>query len=126
MHLLMYFTHWINTHVNQPEQPSSQITETHARWIFALLSCIESDISANDMSLLRCLARAAITLLKYLTKQRSQMKNVSSIQGGDDLGRQGDCGLMRESSCWMVICAVVGVWGQHDLWMEAEAMLAGL
>jgi hypothetical protein len=119
MHLLMYFTHWINTHVNQPEEPSSQITETHARWIFVLLSCIESDISANDMSLLRCLARAAMALLKHHTKQRSQMKNVSSIQGGDH-------GLMRESSCWMVICAVVGVWGQHDLWMEAEAMLASL
>jgi len=119
LHLLMYFTYWINFH-NKDPGPSSQITENHARWIFALLSRIEDYISADDMSLLRNLARASLALLKQIMQRRSQVENSEQDPTNTTNGH------MSESSCWMIITAVVGVWGQHDLWMDAEAMLASL
>jgi len=30
---------------------------------------------------------------------------------------------MSEVSCWMTISAVVGIWGQRDLWDDAEEAL---
>src|ERR1700733_7803407 len=59
LHLLMYFAHWFNLYLQQPD-PTSLPLEAHARWIFALLSKVEDHISADDMSLLRNLARACL------------------------------------------------------------------
>lgn len=109
MRLLMYFTHWMKVHVQTPKCPSSLFTDTHMRWIFALLLRVEDSISADDMSLLRNLARAALTLLKELIQQQ-------------DAGTPRSVSL-SETSCWLVFSAVVGVWSQWDLWMDAEAML---
>jgi hypothetical protein len=30
---------------------------------------------------------------------------------------------MGETACWMIVAAVTGVWGQKDLWMDAEETL---
>lgn len=32
--------------------------------------------------------------------------------------------MIDETSCWMAITAIIGVWGQTDLWMDAESMLS--
>jgi len=126
LHLLMYFSHWINTQLEQPENPPFRMTETHARWIFVLLSRIEDFISADDMSLLRNLARSCLAFLKEL--MRTQTTHADSetpqVTGGEDTGVHKT--YMSERSCWFIITAVAGVWGQRDLWMDAEAMLAGL
>lgn len=39
---------------------------------------------------------------------------------------QDDTVVMRESSLWIIISAVTGVWGQRDLWADAEEMLRSL
>jgi Survival motor neuron (SMN) interacting protein 1 (SIP1) len=117
VHLLMYFTHWINVHVQKPEDISSQISDTHARWMFALLSRVEDSISADDMSLLRNLARAVLDILK----QRRSLPTDSVLAVN-----QPTVALISESSCWLVVSAVVGVWGQRDIWTDAEAMLVSL
>lgn len=123
LHLLMYFTHWINLHNQQPDPPSSLLTEVHACWIFSLLSRVEDNLTADDVSLLRSLARACLALLKILRRMR--------LVGEKEVARAGH-GVEVESlevpiserSCWIIISIVVGVWGQRDLWMDSEAMLA--
>lgn len=124
LHLLMYFTHWITLHLEQPADPSTQMTETHARWIFVLLSCIEDFISADDMNLLRNLARASLAFLKRSKQQESQAndEHAESLQG--KMASEGD--VMSDRSCWIILTAVAGFWGQRDLWMEAEAMLVSI
>lgn len=124
LHLLMYFTHWITLHLEQPADPSTQMTETHARWIFVLLSCIEDFISADDMNLLRNLARASLAFLKRSKQQESHAndEHAESLQG--KMASEGD--VMSDRSCWIILTAVAGFWGQRDLWMEAEAMLVSI
>jgi hypothetical protein len=120
----MYFTHWMNVHLKQPELASTQITESHARWIFALLSRVEDYISADDMSLLRNLARASLALLKDILRRRPPVGDAEPATK-----EEGDAKIvvpMSECSCWMIVTAIVGVWGQRDLWDDAEAMLESL
>lgn len=119
LHLLMYFTHWINVHLQQADQPS-RLLETHARWIFVLLTKVEDHISADDMILLRSLARACLALLKNLIRTPQRTPEEQS-----DL-RESDGGFMSVRSCWIIISTISGVWAQRDLWMDAEDMLKTL
>lgn len=82
-------------------------TDTHAKWIFTLLSRIDDFISPDDMNLLRNLARACIGLLKHMKKHEIPV----------------DPRMMSETSCWIVISTVAEVWKQRDLWMDAEHAL---
>ncbi|CAK5275480.1 unnamed protein product [Mycena citricolor] len=107
LHLIMYFTHWTNLHL-QPEK-NIRVTQTHARWVFALLSIVDDYVSADDMHLLRNLARAQISLLQHLAQAKTPPVSPNDINA---------------PSCWMIICAVVGVWGQRDLWLDAEGTLS--
>ncbi|KAG6833939.1 hypothetical protein H0H87_007950 [Tephrocybe sp. NHM501043] len=70
LHLLMYFTHWINVHLQRPD-PSSRPIETHARWIFALLTKVDEVlISPDDMNLLP---------VAYTVTEPSSAKGWSSV-----------------------------------------------
>ncbi|KAG5732040.1 hypothetical protein E4T56_gene18750 [Termitomyces sp. T112] len=111
-HLLMYFAHWINVHLQRPHA-SSQPLETHARWIFALLTKVDDYVSADDMNLLRTLARACIALLKELYQTNSQSLDKNT-------------GYMSVRSCWIIVSTIAGVWAQRDLWIDAEDMLRSL
>ncbi|KAI0082424.1 hypothetical protein K474DRAFT_1655190 [Panus rudis PR-1116 ss-1] len=108
----MYFTHWINLHLDRTQPHAHQITDTHARWMFALLSRVDDYLSADEMALLRNLARACMSLLKERLQRPPD-------DAGDDTS-------ISESSCWMIITAVVGIWGQKDLWMDVESILSEL
>ncbi|KAF7355490.1 hypothetical protein MSAN_01465900 [Mycena sanguinolenta] len=106
LHLLMYFTYWTNLHM-QPER-RFRVTQTHARWIFALLSRVDDYITADETNLLRNLARAYLALLKALI--HSAPERVSAED-------------MNPACCWLIISTVVGIWGQRDLWMDAEEIV---
>ncbi|KAF8195676.1 hypothetical protein K438DRAFT_1718903 [Mycena galopus ATCC 62051] len=106
LHLLMYFTYWTNLHM-QPER-RFRITQTHARWIFVLLSRVDEFVSADEMHLLRNLARAYLGLLKDLTHSKMDRIPKEDITPG---------------SCWLIISTVVGMWAQRDLWMDAEEII---
>ncbi|KAG6903457.1 hypothetical protein C0995_005480 [Termitomyces sp. Mi166 len=99
LHLLMYFAHWINVHLQQPHA-SSRPLETHARWIFALLTKVDDYISADDMNLLRILARACIALLKELHQMHPYEEPKSLDKNAGYMSR--------------------------DLWIDAEDMLKSL
>jgi Survival motor neuron (SMN) interacting protein 1 (SIP1) len=122
----MYFAHWINVHLAQPDVLSSRMTDSHAQWIFVLLSRIEDHILADDMSLLRNLARASIALLKQSIRKRNlgDKAEETSTVGGEDVVESKDH-YMSERSCWIIITTIASVWGQRDLWMDVDAMLAG-
>jgi len=123
----MYFTHWINVHLAQPDVFSSRMTESHARWIFVLLSRVEDHILADDMNLLRNLARASIALLKQSIWRRDLGDKAEEALkvGGEDVVERKDH-YMSERSCWIIITTIASVWGQRDLWMDVDTMLAGL
>ncbi|OBZ76465.1 hypothetical protein A0H81_03747 [Grifola frondosa] len=71
LHLLMYFTHWINIHLEQPDLALSDFTVVHARWMFNLLSRVDDYISGDEASLLRNLARACMSLIVELKRRRN-------------------------------------------------------
>lgn len=117
----MYFTHWIKLHVQENSLP--RLSETHAQWMFVLLAQVEDHISADSMSLLRSLVRACLTLLKVIIKE--QADTVVTAPGPDMKSPDGVV-LISQTSCWMVISAIVEIWGQRDLWMDAEDMLRSI
>ncbi|KAI0939398.1 hypothetical protein AcV5_000828 [Taiwanofungus camphoratus] len=121
LHLLMYLTHWINLHFEQPHPPTSYLTPTHARWMFVLLSRVEEYTSADETSLLRNLARACMSLIKESIRRRTI--TLDSVMEKDEAKEDAR---LDEWSCWMVVTTIIGIWGQRDLWSDAEAMLATL
>lgn len=120
LHLLMYFAHWININVNNLGNVQTRITEVHAHWIFVLLSRVEDHISADDMHLLRNLARALLALLKELKKKSTVQGSVLDQADNREIGQS----TISETSCWIVISAIAEFWCQKDLWMDAESILA--
>jgi len=109
LHLLMYFTYWINVYLESPEESNRYLpTESHARWMFCLLSRVDDYISADDMNLLRNLARACLSLIKQIKRNATQSSPSRKI-----------C----EPSCWIVVTLVADIWKQRDLWMDAEGVL---
>ncbi|KAJ3788701.1 hypothetical protein GGU10DRAFT_426068, partial [Lentinula aff. detonsa] len=108
LHLLMYFTYWINQHLTKDRQPPfPRLTRAHLQWVFTLLTRVDDYISADDMNLLRNLTRTCIALLKVI------------IYAGEDNADD-------QAACWMIISVVIGIWGQRDLWMDAEEMLKSI
>lgn len=107
----MYFTYWIDVYLKSPECNNYLPTQSHARWIFCLLSRIDDYISADDMNLLRNLARACLSLLKQIKqKENPPLSTLPSRK-------------IHESSCWIVVALVADNWKQRDLWMDAEDIL---
>jgi Survival motor neuron (SMN) interacting protein 1 (SIP1) len=119
----MYFAHWFNLYLQQPD-PAARPLEVHARWIFVLLSKVEDHISADDMSLLRNLARACLALLKESIKARISSVKSEDLDSPNSEGDDQES--MSERAYWIIVCAIVGVWAQRDLWMDAEDMLKTL
>ncbi|VDC04130.1 unnamed protein product [Peniophora sp. CBMAI 1063] len=70
IHLIMYFTYWINQHLETSDRAHTAAMESytplesHARWIFALLARVDSYCSADDMNGLRSLVRACLAYMR--------------------------------------------------------------
>jgi len=115
--LLMYFTSWIHRYLHEPNLPNYQITDTHARWICSLLLRVDIYISADDMSVLRNLARACFAFTKIAISERPRSvcsevkKSVKPTRATQPMGEQ---------ACWLIVSGIVGIWGQKDLWIDAE------
>jgi hypothetical protein len=122
----MYFAHWINLHLEDDTPQKYVVTEAHARWMFVLLARVDEYISADEASTLRSLARGCISLVRLRMEERAAAPatKTEEVVEGERVTRAGD--VISESSCWMIITAVIGVWAQRDLWQDAETMLAGV
>ncbi|KAI0722248.1 hypothetical protein C8T65DRAFT_628733 [Cerioporus squamosus] len=117
LHLLMYFGHWIDRRLEEGRLPYTDITQSHGRWIFSLLSRVDDWISGDETSLLRGLARGCMGLM---AESRRRPAPVDATKTG------GAAELIDERSCWMIITAITGLWGQSDLWEDAENMLSSV
>ncbi|KAF4619720.1 hypothetical protein D9613_005107 [Agrocybe pediades] len=113
LHLLMYFTHWINLHLRTVPNSRYTPTESHARWMFALLSRIDDFISPDDLHLLRNLGRACLGLLHHVKTENLQPPS----------SPQPTIKIMNEASCWIILATITGIWKQRDLWADAESIL---
>ena len=125
IHLLMYFGHWINVRLEGGTLPHTDLAPPHARWMFSLLSRVDDWISGDETSLLRNLARSCVELIAERRRKRSAA--VSTGVEASDVGGGGaaeDAAQADESSFWMVVAAIAGVWGQRDLWADAEGILS--
>ncbi|KAI0051278.1 hypothetical protein FA95DRAFT_1485653 [Auriscalpium vulgare] len=145
VHLLMYFTHWLNLHLDS--LPSSHSTSSdldivhiprsaHGRWIFALLARVDAFCTGEEISNLRGLARACLSLARArraADQAKEPVHQVDVTIESDEttvVANTGeretravmvdDADAMSESSIWMIFCAIASIWGQRDLWMDAE------
>ena len=126
----MYFGHWINVRLEEGTLPHTDITQAHARWIFALLSRVDDWVSGDETSLLRNLARSCMELMAERRRSRPTATVADTAylpenrtDGGGDDGPGGTAALADEKACWMIVTAITGVWGQRDLWVDAESIL---
>ncbi|KAG8815677.1 hypothetical protein FRC17_000627 [Serendipita sp. 399] len=110
----------------------------HQRWMFALLGALDDQLVSHDVSSLRTLARACLRLV--LAKERWRARDGVGKQKEEDgsgkvgemgvsvaemgLGAMGEKGGDGLGGYWMVIVAIVGIWGQHDLWDEVHKAAA--
>lgn len=116
-------------------------TDAHMRWIFALLTRIDLLCSADEMNSLRNLARTCLALIAIVRRRKAGTPSPSARSTHDELADtkepdssgtgtcepplnyEGDSETLSECSMWMVFCAVTCIWGQRDLWNDAEDML---
>lgn len=78
--------------------------------MFSLLTKVEDTVSADEMSLLRNLARACLGIVK-------KRKDVNSEC-------VGTVDAISDASCWIIFTAIASFWGQKDLWMDAETTMS--
>ncbi|KAG8845703.1 hypothetical protein FRB96_002297 [Tulasnella sp. 330] len=113
-YLLMFFTFWINTRLDRLRTDNDHsynplaLCDNDAKWIFCLLARLDEALAGEQISTLRELARACLSLLLESLKGA----NAETIQ--KSVERQ-----TGRDSCWMVIAAVAKGWGQRDLWEDA-------
>lgn len=146
----MYFTHWFNLYLqsldansnddnNTNTTPAYAPTDIHMRWIFALLTRIDLVCSADEMACLRNLARACLSLISVVRRRKegspqpsTHDEQADSTTKTDNSGAEthmsfpdtgGDRNTLSECSMWFVFCAVTSIWGQRDLWDDADEAL---
>ena len=127
----MYFGHWLNVRLEEGDLSHTDITLTHMRWIFSLLSRVDDWISGDETSLLRNLARSCMELMVERRRASALVSTGAIVADGDGSGGAHEEGalpkedaLADERACWMIVTAITGVWGQRDLWTDAESILS--
>ncbi|KAG8782173.1 hypothetical protein FRC15_007405 [Serendipita sp. 397] len=95
--------------------------EVHQQWMFTLLGVLEDSLVSHDISSLRTLARACLRLV--CVARRLKMGEWVEWVLQEENTEVGSTMSMKMGGFWMVIAAVVGIWGQHDLWDEARVQM---
>jgi hypothetical protein len=145
--LIMYFTHWFNMYLqsldaesnNDDDTTATHIpTDVHMRWIFALLTRTDLLCSADEISSLRSLARACLALILVVRRRKVGSPSPSPNSDQADGTTETDTGVethvtpldsgrdpktLSECSMWFIFCAVTSIWGQRDLWDDADEAL---
>ena len=121
-----------------PSPPPNPFPARYARWTFALLCVIDTQLSGGDISTLRELARAAMKVggwrwIRAVTNGEISEDDDWVFGGRWKIARDGrpSSGGPRElagddetgvdetlARCWMVVHAVAVGWGQRDLVAE--------
>lgn len=111
--------------------PSSALSPHHSKWLFTLLAFYDNVLATSrDISALRSIARSCVQLISrshqhegLLAAPRAQTKEASvDAEEEGEVDAWADCESGR-SGCWMIVAAVTFVWGQMDLWDDANRIL---
>ena len=139
----MYFTHWFKLYLESLDRSSNSTTtyvptDVHMRWVFALLTRVDLFCSADEIGSLRNLARTCLELISAVRcaktggipacapceredgETETVTGNITEVETKIDLSSTR----LSECSMWVVFCAVTNIWGQRDLWDEAEQALS--
>lgn len=86
-------------------------------------------MESKDVSNLRSLARVSVELICRSIQQEQEVRQLNSESGIHDVllddrnsGRERDR-ITGRTGLWMVVTAVVTIWGQADIWDEANEKL---
>jgi hypothetical protein len=139
----MYFTHWFNHYLESLDRSSNSTTtyaptDVHMRWVFALLTRVDLFCSADEIGSLRNLARTCLALISAVRRAQTGGIPVFAPCEREDGETETETGTttevetnvdlsntrLSECSMWVVFCAVTNIWGQRDLWDEAEQALS--
>jgi hypothetical protein len=96
--------------------------------MFCLLGRLDDNLVGEDISTLRILARACIRLIVAQLQVHPQPSSTGPMQEyAHTLSADLESEALKEApegsgsgGYWMVIAAIVGVWGQFDIWEEAK------
>ncbi|PWN45462.1 hypothetical protein IE81DRAFT_320224 [Ceraceosorus guamensis] len=131
LQLLTIFPYWFNLplpahasnedvyNVNAPQA----LHQLYANWLFSLLAFLDHRLTSDEISILRTLARAciaAVALHRAKRAAKAKRHKSASLAGTWEEEQQR---MEGEEGAWCVVAAVVGVWGQQDLWDDALAIL---
>ncbi|KAF8743333.1 Survival motor neuron (SMN) interacting protein 1, partial [Rhizoctonia solani] len=132
IHLLMFVAYWIRRSLDY--SPSLKIPPTrplhfpkhHQQWTFSLLAHLDTGLRSEEISHLRELARACIAVVREdLEGEGPAIVDQSTVGGRDE--REEEKGKYSHlTGVWMVIAAIASIWGQRDMWQNAEEALADL
>lgn len=84
---------------------SSALHPVISQWCFAVLARLDTRLTSDEISSLRVLARSCIAAVAM----RRAAGHEPSIE---------------ESGAWIIVTIIAGIWGQSDLWMDAEQDMA--
>ncbi|KAI5114763.1 hypothetical protein M0805_009279, partial [Coniferiporia weirii] len=110
-HILMYFTYWITQNLAQLESPQplpssyARLSQVHACWMFALLSRVDAQLTSDELSNLRSLARACLAFIKDLNKNYTSDGGPSSGVLRNWVGDAAEAP-MDERACWIIVAII--------------------
>lgn len=140
----MFIAYWIRSSLEGNITPSQALPRpfhfprNHQQWAFALLAQLDTSLRSEEISHLRELARACIAAIRAdLALDGPIIVEVDSgvvLSGASDststlVNPHSDDRNPKYAhlvGTWMVVGAIASVWGQRDMWQDAEETLADL
>ncbi|KAJ1309022.1 hypothetical protein OPQ81_004703 [Rhizoctonia solani] len=125
IHLLMFMAHWMRRsleHAPPPKPRPSHFPKHHQQWTFSLLAHLDTGLRSEEISHLRELARACIAVIREDLESDGPTIVDQDAVGGN--GREGK--YTHLTGTWMIVGAIASIWGQRDMWQNAEEVLADL
>ena len=140
----MFIAYWIRNSLEGTTAPSQTLSRPfhfprhHQQWAFALLTQLDTSLRSEEISHLREVARACIAAIRedlvldgpVIVEADSGVELIDTAVSsrtpvnpylGNDNPRYGHL-----VGAWMVVGAIASVWGQRDMWQDAEETLAEL
>lgn len=110
--LLSAIPYWITIPTSGPSQEPSLVAlnDFLSQWCFSLLAKLDARLISDEISILRTLARSCIAAISLRRTERGV--------GANDAD--------QEAGAWMIITIIAGVWGQSDMWTDAEEEMTRL
>ncbi|KAF8605344.1 hypothetical protein BDV93DRAFT_521670 [Ceratobasidium sp. AG-I] len=144
IHLLMFIAYWIRNSLEGNTAPSQALSRPfhfpkhHQQWAFALLAQLDTSLRSEEISHLREVARACIAAIREdlaldgpviveadsgveLVDAASSSRTPVNPDSGNHNPRYDHL-----VGAWMVVGIIASVWGQRDMWQDAEETLADL